>query len=493
MTPKPYQLRIFAHARRMPFFALAPVAPGTGKSKLAVDIAADKFIRGEIDCAAVIASPKGVHRQWIERVLPEHMTEAVPWSGAVWKSTRKTDPLVMKASPGRRRMRWLAFNIEAFSKGDKAAKALTEFMKSGRCMLIEDESSRIGNPKANCTKALVGYDYRGKHYPGLAEMAVSRCILTGTPITKGVENLWSQYQFVDPNVLGMSNYSAFRARYCLLAPAFARAPHWQTKIVGYRNMEEFVRKIAGVTFVVPKDVLGLPEKTYEEIPVELTKEQRTIYNALRKELVDDLKEMRIASPVNAGARLTRLHQVLSGRAVEPSDNEDEPPTWRPIPSNRIKTLVEYIQSELGGDPCVIWARFRSDIVEIADALRRAGRTPVTYYGDTDDEARARALRDIRSGRASDFVANPAVGGMGVDGLQEVMERAIYYSHGYNREHRWQSEDRIHRLGMRGTAWYGDMVAAGTVDRTALASYKSTEDLIKSIMQRPELVPILNEK
>ena len=47
--------------------------------------------------------------------------------------------------------------------------------------------------------------------------------------------------------------------------------------------------------------------------------------------------------MNAAARIIRLHQVLSGRVVEPSENEDEPPTWRPIPSNRIKTLVDYLE------------------------------------------------------------------------------------------------------------------------------------------------------
>jgi hypothetical protein len=122
-----------------------------------------------------------------------------------------------------------------------------------------------------------------------------------------------------------------------------------------------------------------------------------------------------------------------------------------------------------------------------------GRTPVTYYGATDDDARDAAVEAIRRGTASDFVANPACAGMGIDGLQEAVELGIYYANSYNREHRWQSEDRIHRLGMCGTALYADMVAPGTVDRLALESFKVTEDLIATLMQRPELIPILNDE
>lgn len=82
--------------------------------------------------------------------------------------------------------------------------------------------------------------------------------------------------------------------------------------------------------------------------------------------------------------------------------------------------------------------------------------------------------------------------MGIDGLQETVELAIYYTNSFNREHRWQSEDRIHRLGMCGTALYADMVVSGTVDELPLAAFKTTADLIQTLMDRPEMIPYLNE-
>lgn len=491
VEPKPYQLRIFAQARSMPNVALAPCAPGVGKTKMAIDIAAAKFLDGQIDGAMVIADPPGVVPQWINEGLPTHMTDAVKYVADRYRPTRKINPKVMNRHE--KRMRWLAFNIDSFRGSSGKARLQAEmFLASGRMLLIEDESSRIKTPTAERTKALIGYYARGKRHPGVRDLAAQRMILTGTPITKGIEDLWSQYEFLDPEIIGMSNYYAFRARYCVTAPAFRGAAFGQVKITGYRNVEEFVRKIAKVTFVVPKDVLGLPPKTYETIPVELTREQKMAYNAMRNQLVEDLDELKIATPKNAAVRLTRLQQLLCGRVYEQPSDLEEPPFAKPIKSNRLITLTDWIDANSRGDQLVIWCRFIDDILEIEQALRKMGRTPVTYYGDVgDDDREARKLAFVR-GEASDFIGNPATAGMGLDGLQKAAERAIYYSGSFNREHRWQSEDRIHRLGMRGTAWYGDMVAPKTVDQMILDSYKKTEELISSVMSRPELLPVLNE-
>lgn len=451
----------------------------TGKTKMTIDICASKFLEGEIDGVAVIAAPGAVPAQWVDEALPTHMTSKVKWAGTTWKSTRKVAPYLL--SPKTKAMRWMTFKVEAFSgSSGKAERALKEFLNSGRMALVWDESSRGKNPRAARTKSILD----------IAPLAVFRMILSGTPITKGMEDLWSQYEFGDPKVIGMSNYYAFRGRYCVTIPAYRGAGVGAVKITGYRNTEEFVRKIAAVTFVVPKEVLGLDPKTYEELPVELTRDQKMAYNALRHKLVDDLADMKIASPVNAAVRLCRLQQVLCGRVYEQPSDLEEPPFPKLIPSHRVSTLLEYIDLNNDG-PNVIWCRFNDDILEIEAALKKAGRSPVVYYGATSDEERKERKKLFMSGKASDFVANPATAGMGLDGLQTVCQRSIWYSNSYNREHRWQGEDRIHRLGMCGTALNVDMIAPGTVDKMILASYKKTEDLIRSLMSRPELITTLN--
>jgi len=47
--------------------------------------------------------------------------------------------------------------------------------------------------------------------------------------------------------------------------------------------------------------------------------------------------------------------------------------------------------------------------------------------------------------------------------------------------------------MCGTALYADMIAPGTVDRMILDAYKTTSDLIATLMDRPELLAITNDE
>jgi len=483
-TPRPFQLEVFAAARHMTEIAMTPVAMGVGKTKMTLDIAADKCLRGEIDTLCVIA-PNGVQKQWVEQAIVEHMSDAIDTRAVVWQSTGKralrrtrliSTPVVRTV--GRPILRVLAFNVESFSSASgKAYKAAQTFLQSGKAMFVVDESSRIKSWKALRTKAIVA----------LRELAVVRVTLSGTPITRGIEDLFAQYYFLDPAIIGIGNYFVFRNRYCTILPAFLGAAFGQVKIVGYRNVEEFVDKIASRTFVIGKDVLGLPEKTYERREVDLTVEQRRHYTMLRDELVADLRAHKIKTPANAMVRLLRLQQVLSGRYIEVAegvhpDGEDYAITTQvSIPSRRLGVLFDVLNEHDG--PAVIWCRFTADCREVEQFLTEEGFSVVSYFGETTPQARQEAVRRFREGDARYFVANPSTAGTGLDGLQ-VAGLAVYYSNSFAAEHRWQSEDRIHRMGMRGRAHYVDLVAPDTVDELVLKNLASKGDLARAVFEDP---------
>lgn len=476
MTPLPYQLEIFAAARQMTNMALAPVAMGTGKTKMTLDVAADKFVNNEIDGLLVIA-PNGVHRQWVNKAVPDHLIDVVRRNAkcAAWKPTKKTPLAVATHQRGPRYFRMLTLNVEAFSSSSgKAFVAARQFLTSGRIMLVVDESSRIKNYKAARTKSILM----------LSQYAKARVILSGTPITKGLEDLFTQFQFLNPNIIGLSNFMSFRNRYCVTVPAYRGAAFGAVKITGYRNVEEFVGKIAPHSFVVPKDVLGLPEKTYEQREVTMTDEQKRLYKAMARELVEDLRAHRIATPANAAVRITRLQQILCGTVVKQEERDDGTvvESVEAIPTHRLEALIDVLAEHDG--PAVIWCRFTSDIKDVEAVLRDEGHSVVTYYGETSEADRAAAVESFKNGTARYFVANPAAAGTGLDGLQ-VAQLAVYYSNAFAAENRWQSEDRIHRIGMSGRAHYVDLVVPGTVDGMILGNLKKKGDLAKAVFEDPE--------
>ena len=81
---KPYkhQLDAFNKFKDREYFALF-MDMGTGKTKTALDIAAYKFLKKEINAVLIIA-PNNVHMQWIQEQVPIHL--AVEHKCFVWES-----------------------------------------------------------------------------------------------------------------------------------------------------------------------------------------------------------------------------------------------------------------------------------------------------------------------------------------------------------------------------------------------------------------------
>jgi superfamily II DNA or RNA helicase len=475
-VPDDHQLKLFTHARHMTNIALAPVALGTGKTKMALDIAADKYLRDEIDGMVVIA-PNGVHLQWVNVAIPEHLSDSVPRVAAAWNG-RKVPDNVMRAAGGRRYLRVFAINVDAFSRAQsEGVKATRKLLQSGRFMFIIDESTRVKNAKAERTKTILR----------LREWAAVRMILTGTPVTKGLEDFFTQYQFLDPNIIGLTNFYAFRNRYCITMPAYRGAGLGAVKITGYRNQEELVRKIAPVSFMIPSSVLGLTEPVYEKREVALTPEQDSIYKMLRDELIEDLRARRITTPANAAVRILRLQQVLSGRYYERVQREGEEDSYvetpRVLPNNRL-TALEDLLAEHDGQ-AIIWARFKEDIDDIVGQISGLGRVAV-YDGRTSLAERGDAIERFKSGDLDYIVANQAAGGTGVDGLQAA-RLAVYYSNSFNYEHRAQSEGRIYRRGQLGQAMFVDMVSPNTVDTLILRNLQGKRDIGRMVMDDPAML------
>ena len=64
---------------------------------------------------------------------------------------------------------------------------------------------------------------------------------------------------------------------------------------------------------------------------------------------------------------------------------------------------------------------------------------------------------------------------------------IYYSNSFNADHRWQSEDRIHRIGVEGDCTYVDICAPGTVDTKILYSFKQKLQLSEEVLKHPRML------
>lgn len=451
----PFQTEATQRGLGLEFYGLF-MEQGTGKSKVAIDIAGQRWCDGEITGVLIIAF-NGVHHQWIEEAFPDHLGEMVPYRAWAYSPGKKVPPALFKKD----KLAVLSINFESVfrKEGQKIVEAFVT-MHGGNIQGIIDEGQRIKNPDAKSSQMIFDLGKRIKY----------RMDLTGTPMAKDLTDIWSQFKWLDPRGeanLGHKYKATFRAEYCRMHPKIAGV------VIGAKKEEQFYERIAPYIYRVTKaEALDLPPKVYDRFTFELHPTQRRIYNELRDTFISEIDKGKVTTVKNALTLVMRLQQVTCGYVALDKEDPDAATQFEMLPNSRMDALKQVRKSRLG--KVVVWSRFRKDI----ELQKQAYNSGVSYYGaDGKTEKNENKRLFINDPNITEFFANPASAGTGVDGLQKVARTAIYYSNSFNVIHRWQSEDRIDRIGLGiGASTYIDLVARGTVDVGILANHKQKKQL-----------------
>lgn len=450
---------------------------GTGKTKTDLDITAYKWGNGEIDCKLIFCWPSLVHQQWAEEAIPEHMPKFVQYV-VDWYRPSKRNRIYKNAALWDRnsaKLRILTMNIESLSSASGREMAMA-FVKSGRCMVTIDESFTIKTPGSARTKAAFK----------LRDLSVCRSIMTGTPNPEGLEDIWAQMNFLDPDILGYDSFYTFRNRYCEVVPAYRGAPMGAVKIVSYRNVKELWEKVdAHCMRVLEEDCLDLPKRRYITRYVDPTDEQVRLYNEMadRMAFASQTKKGGVIKADEVIVRMMMQQRILCGAVPTYTWNgEDELKKVEFIPSNRAKAVVDWWE-ECNREQMVVWGRFHTDLDLLTKEFEARGATVVRYDGTVKKPQRAENKQLFIKGKADILLGTQASGGTGLDGLQ-VCRYVGYYSNSPASLHRTQSERRTHRSGMKGSCLYADFVVKGTIDEEWIKLLKDKKDVAGYFLDDP---------
>ena len=442
-APYDHQKTALAHCMDQRNFALF-MEQGTGKTKVAIDHAGILYHERKITGVLVVA-PKGVHRQWVDGQLPEH--SGCEFTAGIWpmkefpKELRKGEDL-----------KWMSINIDGI-KTTKGMLVCAEFIRShkGKVLMIVDESHTIKNVKSK----------RWKAANELGKCVDYRMALTGTPIAKDLTEEWAQFKWLDEKIIGIRYITSFRNEYCIMGGFEGRV------IVGHKNVERMQKKVAPYSFRATKEDIGILPKAYDRWKFDLSKKQKEMIKEMKRLLITKIDSGGISTAANAAVAVMRMQQIASGFAVD-SDERLIMLEKDQKKNPRLMALMECLESIEG--KVIIWARFVKDIELIKSQLKNEC---VTYYGATSDRDRKLAIEKFLSKEDTPrfFVSNPAAGGHGLN-LQGQCRRAIYYSNSDNSIERWQSEDRIHRIGVTGGVVYTDLIGSGSVDAKILRNLRN---------------------
>ena len=438
---------------------------GTGKSKVLLDNAAILYDKGEINALLLIA-PKGVYKNWFDSEIPTHLVDHIDKKMVLWKSSDKSIKQIKKLNtlfePGSD-LRILIMNVESFSSGNGSEFAYKFLSAHPKSMVAIDEATTIKTPTSNRTKNILKLSNHCKY----------RRILTGSPVTKSPLDLYSQCAFLDPWLLDHQSFYTFKARYSICKKIQVNGRQIEI-VVGYRNLGELSEKIK--TFsqrVLKEDCLDLPEKTFVKHYVELTKEQKKVYEQMKKEAIAFL-DGKMQSSATVMTQLMRLHQITCGHFTADDG------TIKDLPCSRLGELMDILEKIEG--KTIIWSHYTHDVKRIIAEIKKVygEDSVVDYYGATDTDSRSANIKKFQTDdKCRFFVGTTHTGGYGI--TLTAGSNMVYFSNGYDLEKRQQSEARIDRIGQTQKMTYIDIMAQDTLDERIVKALRNKVNIANEIM------------
>lgn len=422
----------------------------TGKTFTSITDWATNVCAGMVDDLLVIA-PASYYESWGKAVAKDLSKDVPHYDMLVWSASRTKDKDIADFMDGINN-KILVIDVEALATVKRAQELAVDFVKRRRCQVIVDESTTIKNPKKSAKQSNFVANEIGPS-------AQFRRILTGLPTPRSPLDIWQQFQFLDPSVLQVPNYNAFMYRYGVVKKMrFATGVRRQ--VVAYRNLDHLRSIIEPYTYTVELDV----NREYERVPVELTSQQKRIYDDIKKYASSELGKDQRVTVDQVITMLLRLHQVACGHVTDDDGNLID------LDETRTDALLELTGSI--DNKIVVWVAYSRDIDKVTTVLEKAhGKGTVSqFWGGNRSVRLEEEQRFLQDANRRFMVATPAAAKFGRE--WKISNVAIYHTNSDNLENRVQSEARTLAFDKDETTTYFDIVARGTVEERII------ENLVK---------------
>jgi superfamily II DNA or RNA helicase len=295
-----------------------------------------------------------------------------------------------------------------------------------------------------------------------------RFALTGTPVENTLEELWSIFDAVFPEL--------FPGR-----KAFNELPR---DVVAKRVRPFLLRRLK-------TDVLKeLPEKIETMQATELLPDQKKLYAAylakLRKEALKHLNEDTFQkNRIKILAGLTRLRQLCCHPALFVEGYTGS--------SAKFEQLLELVEEcRNAGRRMLVFSQFTEMLGLISRELGRQG-VPFFYLdGNTPASERVELCTKFNEGERDLFLISLKAGGTGLN--LTGADTVILYDLWWNPAVEQQATDRAHRIGQKNVVQVVRLITQGTVEDKMYELQQKKKNLIDEVIQPgEESLPFLTEQ
>lgn len=344
-----------------------------------------------------------------------------------------------------------------------------EAMKARRWSLVVlDEAQAIKNPDSKATRAACSLE------------ADQRLCLSGTPVENNLAEIWSQFAFLMPGLLG--DRKTFQKRY--------RTPI-EKRGDGVRAAQ-FARRIRPFLLRRTKAEVAsdLPPKTEVVRRVELEAAQRDLYEAIRLSVHEKVREAIAASGL-ARNQITVLDALLKLRQACCDPRLVKLEAAKAVTeSTKLASLIEMLSEMVPeGRRILVFSQFTSMLDLVKPELDKAAIPYVELTGKTED--RETPVRRFQAGEVPVFLLSLKAGGRGLN--LTAADTVIHYDPWWNPAAEAQATDRAHRIGQDKPVFVYKLIAAGTVEDKILELQRRKASLADAVVSGGELAGALSDE
>ncbi len=327
--------------------------------------------------------------------------------------------------------------------------------------IVADEAQAIKNTLTKRSKAAMGLQGDFK------------IITTGTPIENHLGELWNLFNFINPGLLG--SLKKFNERY---AQKIENQKDKTTQKQLKKLLQPFILRR------LKNDVLTeLPPRTEVTLHIDLSAEERTLYEALRRNAMQTIAESKEqATPpgqqqLKVLAEIMKLRRACCHPKLVLAESE--------ISSSKLQAFEELVDELISNHhKALVFSQFVSHLTLIRELLDKKGISYQYLDGSTPMTKRKTIVNDFQSGKGDLFLISLKAGGSGLN--LTAADYVVHMDPWWNPAVEDQASDRAHRMGQKRPVTIYRLVAKDTIEDKIVDLHRHKRDLANSLLEGGEV-------
>ncbi len=323
---------------------------------------------------------------------------------------------------------------------------------------ILDESQYIKNPSSETSKAVRLLD------------AQNRLAMTGTPVENNTMDLWSQFAYINPGLLGDQAF---------FKESFMRPIEKEQNVQVASSLKKLI-----FPFILRRkkeDVAKeLPPKVESMIYSPMSDDQLKLYNKWKQSYRDNIMEEIESKGLNKSKfkvleGLTKLRQIACHPALVDKKYLDD--------SGKFDALTDMVEEIISEDHKVL---IFSQFVQMLQIIRRhfdGLNIPYSYLDGSTKNREAPVQEFQENDNIRIFLISLKAGGIGLN--LTAADYVIHYDPWWNPAVEMQATDRAYRIGQTKKVFAYKLISKDSVEEKIVKMQLRKKELVKSLISTEE--------